>query len=138
MNNLPLIVEVRNRLFSSFTAISTVYRQNVLPGRVCRYRVCVCVCSYMGSRVDGGVVMFKNIMSYLGECRCGVCACVFVLTCACVDGGGIMSENITSYLGECVAAFLLACGVCACVCVCARVCAFLCMFMRMCVCVCAV
>ena len=106
--------------------------------------------------------MFKNITSYLGECRCGVCvsvcvltcACVFlparvcsylrvcVLTCACGDGGAVMFQNITSYLGLCVAAFVLTCGVCACVCVQARVClccasVYVCAHVRACaVCIC--
>ena len=40
---------------------------------------CVRVCSYLGACVDGGAVMFENIMSYLGKGRCDVCACLCVL-----------------------------------------------------------
>ena len=56
-----LLDEVRNCLLPSFIAISKVYRQNVLPGRVCRLR----------SRD----VKKHNVL--LGRvCRCGVCMCV--------------------------------------------------------------
>ena len=111
-----------------FIAIFTVYRQNVLPGRVCRCAVCACVCVLTCVCVDGGAIMFK------GKCRCGVCACVCVLTCACVEGGAVMFKNITSYFGDCVCA--LPCMWC-CLCLdvrCMRVCvcAWVCVYVYVC------
>ena len=136
MNDPLLLVEVRNLLFPSFITISTVYRQNVLPRRVCCCSVCVCVltwasvslrsvrvCSYLGAGVDGGAVMFKNITSYLGKCvsafvlTCGVYAC----TCVCVPASMYVSLPLRWR------------EVCVCVFVCVfSVCAFPCMFVRMC------
>ena len=100
MNDPLLLVEVRNLLFPSFITISTVYRQNVLPRRVCCCGVCVCVLTWASVSLRS-----VRVCSYLG---------------AGVDGGAVMFKNITSYLGKCVSAFVLTCGVYACTCVCVR------------------
>ena len=38
---------------------------------------------YLGGFVDGEAVMFKKIMSYLGECVAALWACVFLPGCVC-------------------------------------------------------
>ena len=101
MKDPPLLVEVRNCLFP-IVAISTVYRQNVLPGSM---STCL-----------------KNITSYLGKCRFSVCGCVCVPTCVWADGGAVkrpylrvcVCARVWLRFRVCVAAFALMC-VCVCV-----------------------
>jgi hypothetical protein len=107
MKDPPLLVEVRNCLFP-IVAISTVYRQNVLPGSM---STCL-----------------KNITSYLGKCRFSVCGCVCVPTCVWADGGAVKRP----YLRVCVCARLAALP-CMCRCLCVDVCVCVCVkCVRMC------
>jgi hypothetical protein len=111
------VVDVRNYL-QFFITISTVYRQNALPGSLSRAGP---LKDIAGCGIDLAVVLQRVCSVWL---LVHVCACV----CACLCGVCVYAVSYAAFVQTsarvpaCVCLYVCACAcVCVCVCVCARV-----------------